>query len=293
MQWVNPPERYDHILITAAGNYSPHVNPVPGTATSVVLTKIEPANDRLDPESPQPVALVQITAWRGTRYRVPSNAVLIWVKPGFQQEMLDYPFTSGVMQNWVAWSQNRGSGTVELGQGEKQDVAWKPDGLGWLTDRGQKHFFQLIRGTGAGFQGGIWRRFLGLTPGHTYKVSVRLNTLAMGSANGDWWFAAHAAHNGPSGADFTAEQMAGSAALPDGTSGLTAGQFVRFGGSTTTQGKWVECSTGNSSPGKVIGNITLPSDADLITVWVEHGSASGASSGVGIDWVALEDVTGK
>ncbi|GAI80678.1 unnamed protein product [marine sediment metagenome] len=50
---------------------------------------------------------------------------------------------------------------------------------------------------------GVKRKFLGLTPGHTYRVSARLNTLEMDSGQGDWSVSLHAAYNPPGGADLT------------------------------------------------------------------------------------------
>jgi hypothetical protein len=212
------------------------------------------------------------------------------IRPGYQEELIDSPYTDNVMPNWLAWSRDTGEGRTQLVEGRKtEEVRWNPKESPDHPE--EKYFFQMIKGTGAGFQGGIWRKFFGLTPGRTYKVSVRVNTLKSKPPDEDWWFSAHAAHNGPTGADLTTDQLAGVAALPDGSQGPQAGQFAKYDKATASWWEWTERSTDKDGPGKVIGNITLPPGVNVITVWLKHGSNSGPSNGVGMDWVALEDVT--
>lgn len=280
LTWANPVGGYDEIRVLTS--YWPAIRVMPGDSTSVVLTDVR----TLNPSETD----VRIIGYKGADNPIPSNIAQVRVRHGYQDEMVDTPFTDNVMPNWVAWSLGSGQGNIQLLEGRKTEVGW--NSRLFIDDPGRKYFYQLIGCTQAGSQGGIWRKFLGLTPGHTYKVSVRMNTLAMGGDNGDWWFSAHAAQNGTGGGQLTPDQMAGLAVLPDGSSGPHAGQFAKYGGSVTTNGKWVARSTADSGPGDVIGNITLPEGVTVITVWLKHGSNTGPSTGVGMDWVALEDVTG-
>ena len=149
-----------------------------------------------------------------------------------------------------------------------------------------KPFFQLIKTTDSNAQAGIWRKFLGLAPGHTYRLYARLNTLAMDEAKADWFYSLHAAYNTRGGADFTAEQLSGNVALPDGSKGNAAGRIVHYEKGSTTKGKWIQSATGD--PTSDVKDIALPAGIDTITVWVRHSGAS--STGVGIDWVKLEDI---
>jgi len=155
-------------------------------------------------------------------------------------------------------------------------------------DPWDKPLFQIIQTTQSGVQGGVWRRFLGLKPGHTYKVEVRLNTLQMDLCTNSWSLSFHAAYDNPGGSGLTVDQFAGIAPLPDGSKGSEAGRIALYGLGETTKGKWVKRSTDKLGSGLEIKNITLPKDVTSITVWLRHSGAD--STGVGMDWVKLEDV---
>ena len=156
-----------------------------------------------------------------------------------------------------------------------------------ILDPEEKQFFQSVRTRTATAQAGVWRKFLGLTPGHTYKLYVRLNTLDMDAAKGEWSYSLHAAYNARNGADFNVDQFSGKTPLPDGTKGASAARIAHYGLGATTKGEWIEHTTGD--PNSETKDITLPEGVGAITVWVRHSGAN--SSGVGIDWVKLEDVT--
>ena len=141
-----------------------------------------------------------------------------------------------------------------------------------------------------------------------------MNTLNM-TTSGNWRYSFHAAVNAPGGPDLTPDQMAGLIPLPDGSSGLTAGRIAEYKSKghpdvppgppagvppgppegiqgVITNNQWIERTTDENppGPGKVIGNITLPPGADTITCWLRLEGA-GEVSGVGMDWIALEDLT--
>lgn len=214
----------------------------------------------------------------------PSNAGSIHVKARVQEELASLPFTSGVAPNWIAWEEETGSQGIRLEQRTKPGME-----RNYAFDAGAgKPIYQHIGGSGAEAAVGVWRRFLGLTPGHTYKVSVRVNTFSMDASNGDWDFSVHACHDGSGGAPLTLEQFAGRAALPDGTSGKGAGQIACFGPAQTSHGSWLCVSTDGPASGKVVGNIKLPPQVSSITVWLRY---RGSTGGVGMDWSALEDVS--
>jgi hypothetical protein len=141
------------------------------------------------------------------------------------------------------------------------------------------------------FCGGVSRRFLGLTPGHTYRVSARLNTLET-KREGNWSFSFHAAYNPASGEDLTPAQMAGSAALPDQSTGPTAGQIAKYDAKATTVGVWFERASDTAGSGKVIGDITLPAEGvSSLTVWFRLEGKEVTNAAVGIDSVTIEDLS--
>ena len=152
-----------------------------------------------------------------------------------------------------------------------------------------KPSFQGLSASGDAYACGTWRRFLGLLPGATYRISLRVNTLAA-DAPGAWAFSVHAAHGSSAGTPLTQEQMSGGALLPDGNQGWGAGRIAEYSSTVTTDGKWVLVSTGTAAPGKVVGDITLPNDVDVITVWTRLRGQGVTISGVGVDWVAVEQM---
>lgn len=145
----------------------------------------------------------------------------------------------------------------------------------------------MLKGQGT-FNGGVSRRFLGLTAKHAYRVSARLNTLATG--DGDWTFTFHAVANAVNGEALKANQMAGAATLPDGSTGSMAGQIARFDGGHTTKDKWVTRHSGEKTSDNAAGNITLPSGCDSITLWFRLAGQSTNEVTVGLDSVTIEDL---
>lgn len=76
--------------------------------------------------------------------------------------------------------------------------------------------------------------------------------------------------------------MAGLEALPTGETGLQAGRIAEHGpGKLTAKNEYVIHSA----------DITLPADSDSITVWLRHTGKG--TSGVGFDWIKLEDLNTK
>jgi len=209
------------------------------------------------------------------------------LKINSQEELDAFPFYMGVAPNWCGWSDSSNAGAVKLEQGNKPGVLPK----GYIRNPDQKPVYQIIKTTQSGVQGGVWRRFLGLKPGNTYQVEVRLNTLEMDACTNAWSFSFHAACDNPDGSGLTEAQMAGQAALPDGNKGPEAGRVALYEPGVTTKGQWMKRSTDTPGSGLEIKNITLPKDVTSITVWLRHSGAN--STGVGMDWIKLTDVTDK
>jgi len=281
LRWVNPTENYDSIGIVFNGDA--FYGGLPGTSTSYIFDKI---SQRLAVWSKsEKLISIGVVGYRGD---VPSNVAAIHISEKTQEEITSVPFTNGVMPNWSSWSTSCDPSAVAFEQGT--DVSKLENAKHFPAPQAKnKPFYQIIKTFTPKVQAGIWRKFLGLTPGHTYRISVRLSTLAMDSTKSDWSFSFHAVHNGRSGANLTVEQLAGQKALPDGSSGPQAGQIALYQPSVTTEGKFLQRTTDDSGPGQEITNITLPKGVDTITIWFRHTGAN--STGVSFDWVKLEDVT--
>ena len=217
----------------------------------------------------------------GIRNGVPSGPGAIYLYSNSQEELFGIPFYNGVAPNWTTWSTGRNANEAGFEQVVRERYVHRADGGRYNPVRKPetKPFSQMIKTMSLGVKAGVWRKFLGLTPGHTYRISARLNTLEMDACKSDWSFSLHAAYNGPGGTDLTVDQLSGLAALPDGSTGPAAGRIAHYGLQATTNGKWVKSSA----------EIALPAGVDTMTIWVRHSGSD--STGVGIDWVKLEDLS--
>jgi hypothetical protein len=267
LSWINPPETYDVIQV---GGLT-----FPPNATNCMF-KCQPGKEYI-------IFWGGVVGKRGENLSPPASVA---ISTNSQEELDTYPFYMGLAPNWSYWSDSTNATAVICEQGIK--TATEAD-AGVRGDPWDKPLYQSIRTTQSGVQGGVWRRFLGLKPGHTYKVETRLNTRQMDACTNTWVFSFHAAHDNPDGRGLTVAQMAGQAALPDGSKGAAAGCVALYGPGVTTKGEWKKRSTDKSGPGLETKNITLPKNVTSVTVWLRH--SGGNSTGVGMDWIKLEDVT--
>jgi hypothetical protein len=289
LAWENPDNGYDALRATAGGF-------LPGTATSVVRqwrirerptprNEIERFEDRRDKGLHRFYVL-------GCRGGVLSNAAVItWDYDDSSQQELDVqPFTGGTSPNWKGWSNGGEPGMLVLEQGTRGEWKRVDQEPKRVLKPDEKRFFQWIKSRSPAVTGGVCRKFLGLKPGHTYRVYTRMNTFDMDGVQEDWSFSFHAVPHGKD-VTLTPQQMAGAAPLPGGGQGPTAGLVASYGPGSTTKGKFVECSTEKSGKDSQAADITMPPGAEVITVWFRYNGP--ASGGVGFDWIKLKDVTTK
>jgi hypothetical protein len=271
LSWIDAPEPYDDVIVQ--GEVFPR-----GTTRCVV-----PCDNQQGATNGSIVAEVHVRRRRmltEPAFSLPAEIVLT---SNSQEELEAYPFCSGVAPNWSAWSDATRPDGIVFEQGRKSGVALRRE----PRSADEKPFYQLIKATNDGDQGGVWRRFVGLVPSHTYRVKVRLNTLNMDSFAKNWRFSFHATQDYPGGRGLTNDQLSGDVPLPDGTSGHDAGCVALYALGNTTAGKWIERSTGE--PAGSAKDIALAKGVTSITVWLRYSGAS--SSGVGMDWIKLEDIT--
>jgi len=287
VNWINPTGGYDriHVGMNWDRNSWSGGGRVQGQSTSFVIGRksYRHAIDLND-------LYVYVI---GFKNELPSNAGAIHVSSGgrVQEELFGIPFTNNISPNWTAWTTGANASEVGFEQVVRERYVHRANGRYYnpVHRPETKPFSQMIKTMAPNVKVGVWRKFLGLTPGHTYRISARLNTLEMDACKGNWSFSLHAAHNGPTGSDLTTQQLAGLAPLPDGGSGPKAGRIALYGPGMTTNGKWIKRSTDKPGPGLEIRDITLPAGVDTITVWVRHSGSD--STGVGIDWVKLQDLS--
>jgi hypothetical protein len=276
LQWENPSGEYDSIFVLRRWSISPMFGlPIPGTSTSFALDMKECTWDANNAD----IWLI------GFRDNTPSNAAAINLSGRSQDERFGIPFTGGVAPNWTTFAMGEAN-AVQFEQGIRERFVSKRGYSNSIEHPATKPFYQLIKITSPDAIGGVKRKFLGLAPGHTYRVSARLSTLEMDSDDGEWSVSLHATYNQPGGVDLTSEQLSGLAMLPDGSKGAEAGRIAFYGTELTTKGTWEERSTGKEWRGTAAPDIVLPLGSDTITVWLR---CRGVGS-FGIDWVKLEDL---
>ena len=315
LNWENPPGGYDRIVVIADG--FPHgIRGNSGNLTTYKLPAGTLGPWRHGEDNAARLHGGVDFCLIGIRGGTPSNGAAITFRDYGQEELSGLPFTTGgVAPNWTAWSVG-GTQTATLEQkvkaqkttGRWPEIKIADDGKTavhdpkWIRSAADKPFIQVIKTTSPEAVAGVCRKFLGLTPGHTYRLSTRLYGLDMPKAQGDWSFSLHAVPAGQGKSDLTVQQMAGSAALPDGKAGPEADRIALYAPGVspvpaqpqpTTRPKRRPASAPADEPvaDLVTGDITLPEGADTITVWVRHQAAH--STGVGLDWIRLEDITGK
>jgi hypothetical protein len=207
---------------------------------------------------------------------------------GSKQEDLDnLPFYGNVGPNWEAWcAAGFQEGQPVLCQGEKSEVPEKERKRAFASSPDTKFYCQMFEiKDGVAAEGGIYRRYLGLLPGHTYRVFARFNTFESKGDEGDWSLSFYACAD-PAGQGLTVAQLAGRDALPNGTTGNEAGRVAFFNnGGETTQGSWLQVCTGTPS----CADITIPEGSTSLSAWVRVKGST--ASRFGMDWSALEDVT--
>lgn len=274
LKWVNPPNGYDSIRIRFHWSNYDHSggDTIPGNSESydINLAKIPVDMGDLD------ILVI------GVSNDIPSSAAAIHVNNNIQEELYGIPFTSGLAPNWQSWSLNTNEGKIiskmdirnELT--ESKDRRYNP-----VKTPQTKPFYQVIKTGDKGGTGGVFRKFIGLTPGHTYRVKTRIAILNEPNEKSRF-VSVHAAPNASNKHDFTVKQMAGLDALPVHETAIKMA-------ADRPKGQFAEISTGqHAADGEEIKDIILPADADSITVWVECAGPSGLSAA--IDYISLEDL---
>ncbi len=278
LRWRNPPSSaYESIrLVSNYHNYDWRAEDLlPGTQDTYVFDMSTPFRSTYG-------AINDFDVWViGVSHDIPSSAAALHVRGRVQEELFGIPFARGVAPNWTAWSVGK-TGGVRCEEGQRDELMHKSGAARYnpVAAPDQKPFYQIMRTTGEhGGIGGIWREYLGLTPGHVYRLTVRVNTLDLGPDSGRWSYSLHAVAYHSSSPAITPEQMAGLLPLPDGSRGDPAGLIAGDDARRTTAGRYEECT----------GELVLPDGRDSITVWLRL-SADRPDIKVAMDYARLEDL---
>ncbi|MDD5326544.1 MAG: hypothetical protein PHY02_01870 [Phycisphaerae bacterium] len=269
LKWLNPPGGYDEIRIVFNWSNYDHAggDGLAGDAESYVidLDKIPANTGDLD-----------ILVF-GIRNDIPSNAAAIHINNNIQEELYGFPFSSGLAPNWQRWSLDANEAGIKPQMGIRNELTdVKGRRYNSIETADKKPFYQIIESSVQGGTGGVYRKFIGLTPGHTYRVKARMAALSELKGKKQS-VSVHAS----AGCALSPRQMAGLDALPCGKKGSAACKLKNADSKTITKGKYGEYSD----------DITLPQDSNSITVWLRY-TGKGAGS-VGLDWISLEDLSAK
>ena len=275
LNWINPPDNYDYIYVRMfkTGFMPAGSRRLDGNSTSTTFNRKQTPFDVNDLD-------VRVFGFRNT---LPSNLAVIHLSNNgnCQDELFGVPFTDGIAPNWKAWSTGD---KIEKNAFEQYDKYSKLRLYYNLRALSTKPFYQVIKGSATGNVHGIYRKFMGLKPGHTYRIIAGLSTLDMNSIEIEWSASLCATYN--RGTDkLNAKQFAGLSALPNGKKGASAGQIASFGKNKgTTKGKF-SIVGGNAET-----HITLPDGVDTITVWIRF-DCKDPNGKIGFSGVRLEDIT--
>jgi len=295
MAWDNPPGGYDQIIVSLEWSLGRHSTRrvISGDATSFV---IDQNSIRVNVEDLY-IAVV------GLRDNIVSSPAAMHMSGHYQDEAFAIPFGMGVMPNWDVWRASgtgQGSGlgkAAATGSGGRKLLRPRKlfdDDVGYYTsDMGidVKPFYQVIEASPSD-QFGMYRKFLGLTPGHTYRITAAFSTLQMHLIKDSWSLSVCAVHNGPGRGNLKVEQLAGEALLPNGKMGPGIGRIMSSRRSKNITGANFRIVK-SKSPGlseEEGMDVTLPPGIDTLTVWVRF-KCSDPAGRVGFMGSGIEDVT--
>jgi len=273
LDWENPAGGYDAMAIVWNGLGLAGLS---GNITRYVYDRSAKAL----PREPQNLNIAVV----GYRGNLPSNAALIRLHNNIQEEALSVPHTCGVASNWTSWSTSNDSKTVEFIEVRRSAKKLRV-----------KPIFQRIKINQPGVQAGVWRKFLGLVPGHTYRLSAWMSTISQHRSDKDWSYSLHATYLPKADETLTVAQLAGNKPLPTGRAGPEAARITWYRPGVATENKFDLATTdpAKECPGRVIGDMMLPANVETIIVWVRYACDDPETAGVALDHLRLEDLSAK
>ncbi|MCG3196756.1 MAG: hypothetical protein GHCLOJNM_01232 [bacterium] len=273
ISWRNPDEGFDSVTLVVDGVHAHHL---PGNATQYKSQAITMAPKEI---------LVTVVGYRNG---IPSNAGGVVASSCVQQDILAVPFTRGVAPNWSLWSGPGSEGKVIPEQAERalDGVALESDGV--IRKPEQKPLYQSFTLAEKSAVGGVVREFLGLTPGHAYRVSTRMSAGDSDAVSGPWSLSFHVAPRRSDASPLTPEELAGLVPIRGRSPDFASTQIARLTRDTSQPNRWEPRSTGDTREDNRAADIALPEGMDTLVVWFRaEGSVPPRA---GFDSVTLEDL---
>jgi hypothetical protein len=214
---------------------------------------------------------------------IPSGAADLEIRPNSIAEIYRVPFSGGVAPNWESWC-IKGDRSMQFYQGTRWQPTTTFDSRQVSTPE-KAPYYQVIEAQGGVVDGGLYRKFLGLTPGKRYKLNMRLQPTREGTG-GDPSLTVNALCAPSIAGSLTERQMTGQAALPAAPDGAHFKQHVPF--QRNGSRKWLQLDKLEDVEPDAHA-VTMPEGCDTLHVWLRLQS-NGAHATVGMDWVELSKV---
>jgi hypothetical protein len=281
IRWKNPPGGYDSVrVLTNHTNYN-------HTSGALLAGDVEAYEINLNVTQPEPELnearkkmIADLDIWvSGVRGDIPSNAAAMHVSYNVQEERYGIPFSNNTSPNWTAWSLNpRDVEHVGAGVRDRLTATKNNRFYNNVDAADQKPFYQILKPHRGG-PAGITRSFLGLTPGHKYRVTVRMNTYGVDAKSTNWAYSFHAVCTGAEDRPLSPQQMVGQKPLPSRAKGFEESRIVQYDDKKRTKSAYNES----------VKELVVPESADAITVWLTFRSAR-PDDYVTMDYIKLEDL---
>lgn len=280
LRWVNE-VTYDSLWVCGGVWESIPIEVLPGNTEEFACDIVR----LVPPNWPWPEGTNVLIAVVGVKDGVPSTAAAIKLVDFTKQEpVVHVPFSRGVVPGFRFWSRTPTGAKVQCKQGIIHSTP-----LGGGTEIWRLKYYQVFNANG-GFQAGLYRRWLGLKPGHTYRVSATLRSL--GSQVSGVSIGLFGAELPRGSADLTPAQMIGEEPLPGGKRGKAAGLlgWVSAGVTNGNASMSETMQVGSNLSGTVGGEFTLSDRSDSIAVWVRVESQQAAEVGLILDSLVIEEL---
>jgi hypothetical protein len=278
LRWCNEAV-YDSIWVLGGSVRSTPLAVLSGSADRCVLDggRLAAAGLRGGPARELTVAVV------GMKNGVPSTAAALRLSDGKRQECLsNLPFAHGVMPGFRFWSQSA------AGQRVSRSQAIQPPETAPNDSRLHRLRFGQIIQSDAGFEAGLYRRWLGLTPGGDYRLSLQTGK-ASATVSGVV-VTAHAVPLRATAGDLTAAQMAGDDLLPNGTRDLQAIELAAWSVARRADVPETGAPVGLVAPPVQGRTFRLAAEEDSIACWIWVASTEAAEIMLMLESLALEKI---
>jgi hypothetical protein len=290
--WRIPQNSYDEQLWDYNGRFLPISNGLFVVRTEMVEDVVCSRPESYSPFFDYPLSNVDVRVV-GFKGGVPSNYGAARAEGNVMRELFDVPFSCGLAPNWNHLDGKGWRSVPGVAQGTHNEESRGDNLLAGKTlaigEPVAPKYYQAL-GTAPGcLRSGVYRCFIGLNPGHLYRLSFRASTLAMDEEEGPWSFTiSAAAFSGEVTYNEDFEWLVDGSFAPQADKVGDRVELIHYENGKTTSGKWVQTTTG-SDESTIPSDLLVPTGSDSIVMWARF-KADRPTPGVGFDLVSIEDL---